>query len=385
MVAVAGCATGDPVPAVLPLALSAEPAAVGARRRDDGVRSDGPRLVGRDLERPDRGVQADDGVVPHLRKKAPGLALHDVDHLPAVLARHPRVVLDVDPLHHELAAHRGGNDEGAQVGPGGVDGRGHAGGATADDDDLLDGPRRAVAVQAARVVRVARLLLLELLDGRVLLPPLELLPQLLRRRGLQVWASTLRVRGLVGFGLAGAAGVVGLRAAWLRLWRLAVLLLQEPNHGAEVLAVLREDLVDALRGGLGRVMLLIEHLQRLARDLDVVAVGLLDELPGPLLQPGQVAAVDLMFFLPPDPELERGQGPDLLVTGGLAVPSSVHLPEVRAAGIPLRELLEVRGDHAAGAAGHAVVLDDDRSPPRLCHHSLEVPVRRELLDAACRA
>mmetsp|Transcript_17647 Transcript_17647/g.36766 ORF Transcript_17647/g.36766 Transcript_17647/m.36766 type:complete len:436 (-) Transcript_17647:334-1641(-) len=277
-VAVAGGAAGDTVPAIVPLPLGIEPAAICTGRKDDRMRLQHAALVGHDLEWPHAGVHGEHGVIPNLGEETAGLVLHDLDHLPAILAGHARVVLHVHALCHQLPAQGRGNDQGAEVRPSGVDSGSHARGAPTDDDDLFDRTQGPVAVEAARVVRQPPLLLLQLLHGGVLLAPLELLSQLLDRCSLQIGAALGAGLGrLLLFRLVGSL-------ALLRCGSLAILLLEDPHHRAEVLAVLLNDPVDALCSGLGRVMLLVELFEGVSRDLDVITLKLLHQTACPLSQ-----------------------------------------------------------------------------------------------------
>mmetsp|Transcript_99923 Transcript_99923/g.287162 ORF Transcript_99923/g.287162 Transcript_99923/m.287162 type:complete len:428 (-) Transcript_99923:390-1673(-) len=314
-VAVAGRAARHAVTSQVPFALYVQPAAVGARRDDERVGSHEAALVRHDLEGLLRCVDLDDGIVPDLGEEAPRLLLHDLDHLPTVFARHPWVVLDVDALRHELTAKRWRDDQRAQVRTSSVDRRRHTGGPAADDDHLLDrAALRPVPVQAAWIVREALLLLLEALHDQVLLAALQLLPQLFDGGGLQVRA--LRARGATPAARLRAHVLVvdGLLRvlALLRRRRLAVLLLQQADHGGVVLRVFLDDRVDALLARLRGVMLLVEGLERLAGDLNIVALELLDQPLCPLAERVLVRAGKLVPLLALYPELERGHRPDAL-------------------------------------------------------------------------
>mmetsp|Transcript_9036 Transcript_9036/g.23421 ORF Transcript_9036/g.23421 Transcript_9036/m.23421 type:complete len:692 (-) Transcript_9036:26-2101(-) len=384
-VAVAGGAARHAVPAEVVFALGMKPSAVSPGGQDDRVGPDQAALVGHDLERRGRGVDGHDAVIPDLGEEAACLVLHDLDHLAAVLAGHAGVVLDVHALGQQLAAQRWRDDEGAQVGASCVDRRRHARGAASNDHHLLDGALGAVAVEAARVVCQPALLLVDALHGGILLSPLKLLLQLIEGGHLQV-----RLAGLLAAAVAAALrGLLLLLRllplALLRLRRLAVLLLQKASHGAPIVAVLRDDLVDALRCCLLRVMLLVEGLQSLACDLYIITLELLDKPLGPLTQGVLVGAGELMPLLPLHPKLEGRHGANSLRLGRLTVPVDVDLAEVGAPGELLGDLAEDRGDHVARTAVLTVVVDDDRSTVvlGLRQEVLELLVGVELLCRMC--
>mmetsp|Transcript_95585 Transcript_95585/g.270451 ORF Transcript_95585/g.270451 Transcript_95585/m.270451 type:complete len:251 (+) Transcript_95585:693-1445(+) len=216
-VPVASSAAGDAEASVLPFALGAEPSAVGTGGDDESVSLESTGPVRHNREGTGGNVQRYHGIVTNLGEEAARLLFHNLDHLPAVLAGHARVILHVHALGHQLPSQCRREDERAKVGASRVDGRCHTSRPAADDDDFLGGALRAVSVEAARVVGQASFLLLHLLHGTVLLAALQLLPKLFQRRCVKAGA-----RGTRAF--AGARWFRG-PLARLALWDSAVLLL----------------------------------------------------------------------------------------------------------------------------------------------------------------
>mmetsp|Transcript_65947 Transcript_65947/g.213393 ORF Transcript_65947/g.213393 Transcript_65947/m.213393 type:complete len:372 (+) Transcript_65947:837-1952(+) len=317
-VAVASSTAGHTLPAQLPLSFDFQPPAVRASCHDNSVSLDEPALVREDLKRPRSRVHRQDRVIPHLGEEAPGLLFHDIDHLAAILPGHAGVVLHIHTLGHQLPTECGSDQQRTEVCPSGVDRGRHASRTPTNDHNLFDGgAARALPVHAARVVREPTLLLF----AAFLLSCLQLLPQLVERGRLQIRSSLGAALGAAG-GTGRAAAPLGVRflagaLLLLRSGRLAVFFLQQPHHRAEVLAVLLDDLVNALWSGLGRIVFLIEFQQRISSDLDIVALAFLHQALGPLAQRVLVCSRKLVSLLALQVKLECRHGSNALRTSGL--------------------------------------------------------------------
>mmetsp|Transcript_35709 Transcript_35709/g.90882 ORF Transcript_35709/g.90882 Transcript_35709/m.90882 type:complete len:449 (-) Transcript_35709:85-1431(-) len=362
-VAVASSTAGHTLPAQLPLSFDFQPPAVRASCHDNSVNLEEPALVREDLKRPRSRVHRQDRVIPHLGEEAPGLLLHDIDHLAAILPGHAGVVLHIHTLGHQLPTECGSDQQRTEVCPSGVDRGRHASRTATNDHNLFDGgAARAIPVHAARVVREPTLLLLAALHQCILLSSLQLLPQLVERGRLQIRSSLGAALGDAG-GTGRAAAPLGVRflagaLLLLRSGRLAVLLLQQPHHCAEVLAVLLDDLVNALSSGLGRIVFLVEFQQRISSDLDIVALAFLHQALGPLAQRVLVCSRKLVSLLALQVKLECRHGSNALRTSGLRIPVDIDFSEVGTTCILLCNLPKHWGNHVTRPARLAVVVDD---------------------------
>src|SRR5579859_491484 len=143
---VAGGAAAYTPPLEALLVGQAEPFGAGPRGDDDGTGAILGLCRARldpNLERLLREIHLDNIARDHLGAEAAGLRLEFVHHIRAKDAiLEARVVLDIAGDHELAASLLALNDEGAQVGTGGIDGRRVAGWARADDNDVIDGLRR---------------------------------------------------------------------------------------------------------------------------------------------------------------------------------------------------------------------------------------------------
>ena len=134
--AVAGGAGRDAAPAVLLFALETEIHGRGARGDDEDVGLVGDAHFAREFKGTLREVDLDDVVVLDARLEAFGLFLqagHQVGPLNAFVGGGP--VIDFGRGHELSARFHAGDDERAQIGAGGVNGRGPTGGTGAENDD----------------------------------------------------------------------------------------------------------------------------------------------------------------------------------------------------------------------------------------------------------